>query len=256
MIQRGRSTLVRPYPISIEWPIRWLDRSSRRQRVPRERAATSSGSRPTRCSASASIASTTPRASRSGCSRSSGCSSAIPEFLRALHLRAARGAEPHAHRALSQLNERVERVAARINARFAKGAYRPIVLLRAHHEPPDGVPLLSRRRPLLREQPARRHEPRRQGVRRGARRRARRAGAQPVHRRGARADRGADRQSLRPRGGERRARRRPQHVRRRAARAHARDARAGRPSSTSIAGRDGCSSTRRGCAAGIDSPDG
>jgi trehalose 6-phosphate synthase len=35
-----------------------------------------------------------------------------------------------------ELNESVERVAARINARFAKGTYRPIVLLRAHHEPP------------------------------------------------------------------------------------------------------------------------
>jgi trehalose 6-phosphate synthase len=35
-----------------------------------------------------------------------------------------------------ELNESVERVAARINARFATGTYRPIVLLRAHHEPP------------------------------------------------------------------------------------------------------------------------
>jgi trehalose 6-phosphate synthase len=35
-----------------------------------------------------------------------------------------------------QLNESVEQLAARINGRFAKGAYRPIVVLRAHHEPP------------------------------------------------------------------------------------------------------------------------
>jgi trehalose 6-phosphate synthase len=34
------------------------------------------------------------------------------------------------------LNETVERVAARINDRFAEGRYRPIVFLRAHHEPP------------------------------------------------------------------------------------------------------------------------
>jgi trehalose 6-phosphate synthase len=34
------------------------------------------------------------------------------------------------------LNERVEALAARINDRFAEGAYRPIVLLRGHHEPP------------------------------------------------------------------------------------------------------------------------
>jgi trehalose-6-phosphate synthase len=35
-----------------------------------------------------------------------------------------------------QLNESVEQVAARINERFAETDYRPIVLLRAHHEPP------------------------------------------------------------------------------------------------------------------------
>jgi trehalose 6-phosphate synthase len=34
------------------------------------------------------------------------------------------------------LNESVEALAARINARFAHGTYRPVVLLRAHHEPP------------------------------------------------------------------------------------------------------------------------
>jgi trehalose 6-phosphate synthase len=34
------------------------------------------------------------------------------------------------------LNERVEALAARINARFGTGTYKPVVLLRAHHEPP------------------------------------------------------------------------------------------------------------------------
>jgi trehalose 6-phosphate synthase len=36
-----------------------------------------------------------------------------------------------------QLNESVEQLADRINQRFSEGTYRPIVLLRAHHEPPD-----------------------------------------------------------------------------------------------------------------------
>jgi trehalose 6-phosphate synthase len=35
-----------------------------------------------------------------------------------------------------ELNERVERIAERVNGRFADGAWRPIVLLRSHHEPP------------------------------------------------------------------------------------------------------------------------
>jgi trehalose 6-phosphate synthase len=34
-----------------------------------------------------------------------------------------------------ELNERVEALVAEINARWSSGAYRPIVLLRAHHEP-------------------------------------------------------------------------------------------------------------------------
>jgi trehalose 6-phosphate synthase len=34
------------------------------------------------------------------------------------------------------LNESLEKTAERINARFGRGAYRPIVLLRRHHEPP------------------------------------------------------------------------------------------------------------------------
>jgi len=35
-----------------------------------------------------------------------------------------------------ELNDRVERLAEEINARWSSGAYRPIILLRAHHEPP------------------------------------------------------------------------------------------------------------------------
>jgi trehalose 6-phosphate synthase len=35
-----------------------------------------------------------------------------------------------------ELSERVDAIAARVNARFAEGTWRPIVLLRAHHEPP------------------------------------------------------------------------------------------------------------------------
>jgi trehalose 6-phosphate synthase len=35
-----------------------------------------------------------------------------------------------------RLAENVQRIAARINARFAEGDYRPVILLQAHHEPP------------------------------------------------------------------------------------------------------------------------
>jgi trehalose 6-phosphate synthase len=35
-----------------------------------------------------------------------------------------------------QYNESIERLAARINQRFGVGSYRPVILLRSHHEPP------------------------------------------------------------------------------------------------------------------------
>lgn len=38
--------------------------------------------------------------------------------------------------AYRQINEQVEQLVARINERFSSGSYRPIILLRAHHEPP------------------------------------------------------------------------------------------------------------------------
>jgi len=85
-----------------------------------------------------------------------------------------------------QLDETVERTAARINQRFGEGAYQPIILLRAHTSRPrssatyraadlcyvsslhDGMNLVAK------------------GICGCARRRARRAAAQPVHRRRAR----------------------------------------------------------------------
>ena len=71
----------------------------------------------------------------------------------------------------------------------AEDARRAVDLLRAP----------SRRRPVFREQPARRHESRRQGVRCRTRRRAGRAHPVAIHRRIARAARGPDRQSVRRR---------------------------------------------------------
>ncbi len=71
----GRESLVRPYPISIEWPNHWAATAPPVAGVPARglRRARPRAGRAAR--AWASIASTTRRASRSGCSRWSGCSS-------------------------------------------------------------------------------------------------------------------------------------------------------------------------------------
>ena len=136
VVQHGRATLVRPYPISIEWPSRW-------------------------------VASAPPVAEcRSGVRKELGLREdallglgvdrldytkgieerllAVERFLERFPSYAGRFsfvqmAAPS--RTLieryRQLDETVERTAARINQRFGEGAYQPIILLRAHHEPPQ-----------------------------------------------------------------------------------------------------------------------
>ena len=136
------------------------------------RCSRSSGCRRTRCSASASIASTTPRASRSACSRSSGCSSAIPSCRGRFTFVQLAAPSRTQHRALP---------AAQRARRGAGGAHQRALRQRrlparssccARTTSRRRCSALPRGRRLLREQPARRHEPGGQGVRRGARRRA------------------------------------------------------------------------------------
>ena len=108
----GARTLVRPYPISIEWPNRWLaDGAAGRRSAARSVFAELGLARRTRCSASASTASTTPRASRSGCSRSSGCSSASRSYRgRFTFVQLAAPSRTQIER-YRELNERVEALA-------------------------------------------------------------------------------------------------------------------------------------------------
>ena len=78
VVQGGRETLVRAYPISIDWPSRWSEGAApvaECRAAVRRRAGDPAR---TRCWAWASTASTTPRGSRSASWRWSGCWSAGP----------------------------------------------------------------------------------------------------------------------------------------------------------------------------------
>jgi Glycosyltransferase family 20 len=98
--------------------------------------AASWASAPTPCSAWASTASTTPKASRSASPPWTPCSSATPK-LRGRFTFAQLAAPSRTRIARYQeLNDRVEALANKINERWSTGDYRPVVLLRAHHEPP------------------------------------------------------------------------------------------------------------------------
>jgi trehalose 6-phosphate synthase len=135
VVHQGQWTLVRPYPISIEWPSGWLKTIAP---VPECRA-----------SVFAELSLPPDALLGVGVDRLD-YTKGIEERLLAVErllerspsLRGrftfvqlaapSRTVIPH----YQKLNESVEQVAARINERFASGRYRPVVLKRAHHEPP------------------------------------------------------------------------------------------------------------------------
>ena len=135
VVQHGRATLVRPYPISLEWPIRWL----------KELPSTDE----CRASVFAELKLRPDALLGVGVDRLD-YTKGVEERLLAVERLLERF--PAFHGRLTfvqlaapsrtvieryrQLNEAVEQVAARINQRFGNGVYRPIVMLRAHHEPP------------------------------------------------------------------------------------------------------------------------
>ncbi len=130
----GRETLVRPYPISIDWPSRWA-RGAPPPQVCREEVFAELR---------------LPRGALLGLGvdrldYTKGIEDRLLAVERLLerfpHYRGrfvfAQLAAPSrtAIERYRQLNESVEETAARVNARFAADGYRPVVMLREHHEP-------------------------------------------------------------------------------------------------------------------------
>jgi trehalose 6-phosphate synthase len=135
VVQQGRSTLVRPYPISLEWPNRWQQSAQPfdecRRSVLEETGlpeGTLLGVGVDRLDYTKGIEERLLAVER------------LLERFPALQGRFSFVELAAPSRSVidryRQLSDSVELLAARINARFAKGAYRPIVVLRAHHEPP------------------------------------------------------------------------------------------------------------------------
>jgi trehalose 6-phosphate synthase len=135
VVQDGRSTLVRPYPISIDWPTRWLKTTP-----PVEEC---------RASVFGDLGLAPDSLLGIGVDRldyTKGIEERLLAVERLLERHPAlRGRFTFVQLAApsrtaipryQQLNETVDRVAGRINERFGGKDYRPIVLKRAHHEPP------------------------------------------------------------------------------------------------------------------------
>ena len=135
IVQHGRSTLVRAYPISLEWPARWLHGADSVAGC-RARVAAELGLAP-----DARIGVGVDRLDYTkGIEERMLAVERLLERFPALQGRFTFVQLAAPSRTIieeyRQLNERVESVAQRINERFGRGNYRPIVLLRAHHEPP------------------------------------------------------------------------------------------------------------------------
>jgi trehalose 6-phosphate synthase len=135
VVQGSRKTLVRPYPISIEWPVHWLEGlpppAECRRQVREELGLapdTLLGIGVDRLDYTKGIEERLLAVEH--------LLEQYPEFVgRFVFAQLAAPSRTRIPR-YQQLNDTVEEIALRVNQRFSRGGYRPIVLLRAHHEPP------------------------------------------------------------------------------------------------------------------------
>jgi trehalose 6-phosphate synthase len=136
VVMRGHRTLVRPYPISLEWPVHWVEEAASieecRAQVWRD----------LKLKPDALLGIGVDRLDYT---------KGIAERLLAVELLLERRPEFRGRFSFAQLaapsrtkieryrelNETVERLAERINQRFGKKDYKPILFLRSHHEPPE-----------------------------------------------------------------------------------------------------------------------
>jgi trehalose 6-phosphate synthase len=136
IVFNGHTTLVRPYPISIEWPNHWAvgapDAPTCRARVIAEHGLAPDaliGIGVDRLDYTKGIEERLLTVER--------LLEKHQRFLRRFVFLQIAAPSRSAIGAYRELADRVDGHAARINARFGAGRYRPVVLLPAHHEPPD-----------------------------------------------------------------------------------------------------------------------
>ena len=136
VVVQGRRTLVRPYPIALEWPVRWVETSPS----------------PKECRAAVwSQLELSPDALLGVGVDRLDYTKGVEDRLLAVELLLERYPEFRGRFSFVQLaapsrtkidryrelNETIERLTERVNQRFGNRGYRPIILLRSHHEPPE-----------------------------------------------------------------------------------------------------------------------
>src|ERR1700739_2318281 len=135
VIQHSRATLIRSYPISLEWPVHWLKTAP----TPEECRASVLADLGLKADALLGVGVDRLDYTKGVEERFLAVERLLeqhPEFRgRFTFVQLAAPSRTLIER-YRQLNEAVEHVAARINKRFGQASYQPIILHKAHHEPP------------------------------------------------------------------------------------------------------------------------
>lgn len=136
VVQGQRRTLIRPYPISIEWPVHWLDQVPSVE-VAREEVRSELGLGPMALLGVGVDRLDYTKGIEERIETVDQLLTRYPEFqgrFTYLQLAAPSRMKIPLYR---ELDDRVERLTDKVNQKWRRGAYRPIVLLRTHHEPAD-----------------------------------------------------------------------------------------------------------------------
>lgn len=136
VVRGGHRTLVRPYPISLEWPVRWLAGAPPPDECRRE-VWSLLGLRPDALLGVGVDRLDYTKGLEERLLAVERLLERFPEFRgRFSFVQVAAPSRTKIER-YRQLNQTVEQLVERINQRFGAGDYRPIILLRQHHEPPE-----------------------------------------------------------------------------------------------------------------------
>ncbi len=135
VVQQGRSTLVRAYPISLEWPNRWLE-SAQPVEVCRQSVFDELGLPPDALLGVGIDRMDYTKGIEERLLAVEQLLETYPEFRGRFTFAQLAAPSRTAIERYRQLSDNVEALAVRINERFGSGSYRPIVLMRSHHEPP------------------------------------------------------------------------------------------------------------------------
>ncbi len=136
VVKRGHRTLVRPYPISLEWPVHWISTVPSPDQC-KEQVCRDLGLRPDALLGVGIDRLDYTKGVEERLLAVERLLDRFPEFRGRFTFIQVAAPSRTKIESYQQLNDAVEQLAHRINERFGQADYRPIVLLRSHHEPPE-----------------------------------------------------------------------------------------------------------------------